>query len=78
MKQTTLIAIILGVLVLISVVQAFQLNGLKNSVSEGQLSISSSGTSTRVATSSGSGDTGGRAAALPTSIKNLPTMVGGC
>lgn len=77
MKQTTLVAIILGVLVLISVVQAFQLSGLKNNVIEGQLSISSSSTNTRVA-SSGSDDTSRRAAALPSSVKNLPQMVGGC
>lgn len=77
MKQTTLVAIILGVLVLISVLQAFQLTGLKNKIVEGQLSTGSSSTTTRVATSSGSGDSG-RAAALPSSIKNLPQMVGGC
>jgi regulatory protein YycH of two-component signal transduction system YycFG len=76
MKKTTLVAIILGVLVLVSVVQAFQLNSLKEKVAEGQLSIGSSSGKTTPQTSSG--DSGKRAAALPSSIRNLPQMVGGC
>lgn len=75
MKQTTIVAIVLGVLVLISVVQAFQLNSMKTKVSEGQLSIGSSSSKTPVASS---GDTGKTTASLPSSIKDLPTMVGGC
>ena len=75
MKQATLVAIILGMLVLISVVQAFQLNGLKTKVAEGQLSVKSSSGATPVASS---GDSSKRTAALPSSIKNLPKMVGGC
>ncbi len=76
MKTTTIVAIILGVLVLISVVQAFQLNGLKTKVAEGQLSVGSSDSKTTVATSSGS--SGKSTASLPSSVKNLPQMVGGC
>ncbi len=76
MKSTTIVAIILGVLVLISVVQAFQLNSLKNKVVEGSLSVGSSGSKTVVATSSG--DSGKTTASLPASVKNLPQMVGGC
>lgn len=75
MKTTTIVAIILGVLVLISVVQAFQLNGLKEKIAEGQLSVSSS--SGKI-TPSASEDSSKRTAALPSSIKNLPQMVGGC
>ena len=75
MKSTTVVALILGVLVLISVVQAFQLNSLKSKVSEGQLSVGSSSVSTPVASS---GDSGKKAASLPSSIKDLPQMVGGC
>lgn len=74
MKKTTIVTIILGVLVLISVVQAFQLNGLKTNLEEGQVSISSSGSSAPVSSGGTSGGTG----SLPSSIKDLPTMVGGC
>ncbi len=76
MKTTTIVAVILGILVLISVVQAFQLNSLKSKVEDGQLSVGSSSSKTTVATSSG--DSSKKTASLPTSIKNLPTMVGGC
>jgi len=76
MKTTTIVAIILGILVLISVVQAFQLNSLKDKVGEGQLSVGSSSSKTTVATSSG--DSGKTATSLPASVKNLPQMVGGC
>lgn len=78
MEKTTIIAIILGVLVLISVVQAVQLNGLKEKVSDGRFSVSSSGSSARTSVSSGSSDSDKRTAALPSSVKNLPQMVGGC
>ena len=80
MKTTTIITVILGILVLISVVQAFQLNSLKEKVSEGQLSVSSSGSSsgTAVSSSGSSSNSGKTTAALPSSIKNLPQMVGGC
>lgn len=74
MKTTTIVAIILGVLVLISVAQALQLNSLKSKVAEGQLSIGSSSSKTPVASSEGSGKT----ASLPSSVKELPQMVGGC
>lgn len=75
MNQKVIVAIILGVLVLLSVVQAFQLNGLKTTMAEGQLSVESSGGTTPVASS---GDTGKRTTSLPSSIKDLPQMVGGC
>lgn len=76
MKTTTIVAIILGILVLISVVQAFQLNSLKNKVAEGQLSVGASSSKTTVATPSGDSDK--KTASLPSSVKNLPKMVGGC
>ena len=75
MKTTTIVAVILGVLVLVSVVQAFQLNGLKEKVTDGQLSIKSASSTTPVASS---GSSGKKTASLPSSIKNLPQMVGGC
>lgn len=75
MKTTTIVAVILGILVLISVVQAFQLNGLKAKVAEGQLSVGSSSSRTSVAAPSGDSS---KKASLPASVKNLPQMVGGC
>lgn len=75
MKTTTIVAIILGVLVLISIVQAFQLNGLKEKIANGQLTVGSSSSSAPATTSAGAGK---KTAALPSSVKNLPQMVGGC
>jgi len=76
MKQTTIVAIVLGVLVIVSAVQSFQLSKLKEKVASGQLSLGSSTGSSSSGTNvaSGSGKTG----ALPDNIKNLPQMVGGC
>jgi len=76
MKTTTIVAIILGVLVLISIVQAFQLNGLKKKVAEGQLTVGSSAGKTTPLSAPTSG--GQKAASLPSSVKELPQMVGGC
>lgn len=76
MKTTTIVAIILGVLVLITIVQAFQLSSLKKNVAEGKLSVGSSSGRTTPTTSSG--DSGKQTASLPTSVKDLPQMVGGC
>lgn len=72
MKTTTIIAIVLGVLVLISAVQAFQLNGLKAKVEQGQVGFSSGGSATPLASGAGSGS------GVPPSLDDLPQMVGGC
>ena len=76
MKQTTIVAIILGVLVLISALQAFQLNNLKENVETGGLKMGS-GSSVATPLSSG-GDSDKSVQSLPSSVKNLPKMVGGC
>lgn len=75
MKQTTVIAIILGVLVLVSLVQAYQLTALKTRLAGGQLSISSGVSRTSPLSS---GDSGKKTASLPSNIQELPAMVGGC
>lgn len=75
MKQSVIVALILGVLVLISAIQAIELSSLKETISEGGLSVKSSSSSTPVASQ---GDSGKTTTALPSSIKNLPKMVGGC
>jgi len=69
MDKNVVIAIVLGVLVLIAGVQAFQLFTLKNKLADGQFSTN---TATGAASPSGSGPQ------LPSNLQNLPNMVGGC
>ncbi|MBI4453669.1 hypothetical protein HY636_03420 [Candidatus Woesearchaeota archaeon] len=76
MEKRTIMAIVLGLLVVVSLVQAFQLNGLKNKITDSQLKMSSNSGST--STSVASGDGSKKTAALPSNIKELPQMVGGC
>ncbi len=67
MNKNVVIAIVLGALVLIAGVQAFQLFTLKTKLAGGQLSTSAP-------TQSG----GGGNPQLPSNLQNLPNMVGGC
>jgi hypothetical protein len=73
MNQNVVIAIVLGALVLIAAVEAYQLVGLKNKIESGNVQVASAGAPAAQAT----GGSGG-APALPTSLQNLPGMVGGC
>jgi len=73
MKKTTILTVVLAVLVLVSVVQAVQLDGLKEVVSEGQLTVKSASTTLPVANSPAK-----TTSSVPKSIQNLPQMVGGC
>ena len=68
MNKNVVIAIVLGALILIGGIQAFQLYSLKTKMAGGQIS-----TGTQVA----SGGAGG-SPQLPSSLENLPGMVGGC
>jgi hypothetical protein len=70
MKSTTIVAVILGILLIVAGVQAYQLSELKTTLKEDGLKVSSGGGS--------SGSTSQRADPVPASIKDLPTMVGGC
>ena len=76
MKQTTIMAIALVVLLLITAVQALQLRGLKVALDEGKMTIG--GSSGKVTPTASSGGSGSSAGSLPSSIQNLPSMVGGC
>lgn len=74
-----LLTTVLAILVVVLVVQAFQLVGMSATVSEqGQklASLEASGASLS-ASAAGSASTGG-SGALPPSLQNLPDMVGGC
>ena len=66
MDKELIITIVLAVLVVISVVQAVEINSLKTSISTGGIATVSAN-----APSAGS-------AAVPSNIQNLPEMVGGC
>ena len=68
MNKNVVIAIVLGALVLIAGVQAFQLFTLKTKLAGGQISTSAP-------TQSGGG---GGSPQLPSNLENLPSMVGGC
>ncbi len=67
MNKDMIIAIVLGILVVISVVQAIQLNNLKDNIATGG-----------VATVSANSPVQGSGAGLPSNLQNLPEMVGGC
>lgn len=73
MDQKIVISIILGVLVIISAVQAFQLYTLKEKVSTSGLKTG--GSSVPIVAGS-AGSAGG--AGVPSSAGGLPQMVGGC
>ena len=75
MKTTTIFTIVLAILLLVSLVQAFQLNGIKDKLADETLSVGSASVKTPAASSGGSS---GAPKSLPTSIQDLPTMVGGC
>lgn len=66
-SNNVIIAVVLGVLVVIAAVQAFQMIGLKNRVG------TSTGAIATPVQSAGAGN-----AQLPSNLQNLPQMVGGC
>lgn len=74
MERKKIMVVVLGVLLLVLVVQSFQLNGLKEKVTDGKTILKSSSSSVPVASASDEGKTG----SVPSSIKDLPDMVGGC
>ncbi len=68
MDKNVIIAIVLGALVLVAGIQAFSLMSLTSKVQSGGVAVS--------APAQASGGSSG--AALPSSLQNLPSMVGGC
>lgn len=74
MNKNVVFAVVLGLLIVISVVQALQLSGLREKIANGGFSVSGKATSTSaVASDSSSG-----AASDSKSLSSLPSMVGGC
>ena len=76
MEKNTLVAMVLGVLVLIAAVSAFQLNGLRNTLSGGAI-VSTVNTASQPSPIPQSAPSGGNPQ-IPSSLQNLPDMVGGC
>jgi len=71
MKQATIVAVVLAVLLVIAVVQAFQLSGLKSKVAGGQVNVKSASVQTAQAANN-----------APIQAQSTPDlssgMVGGC
>ncbi len=64
MNRNVIIVVVLVVLVLLTAVQAIQLSSLKTGISTGKVSVGSAPQSSGVS--------------APSSIQDLPSMVGGC
>lgn len=71
MNQNVVIAIVLGALVLIAAVEAYQLMGIKNKIASGNVQVGAAGVTPQSGGGAGS-------PVLPSSLDNLPGMVGGC
>ena len=69
MNKNWIFAIVLAILVVVSAVQAVQLNSIKEDISTGKIST---GTSTSTSSSSGT------ASSSASSLSSLPQQVGGC
>lgn len=69
MEKETIFAVIVGVLIVVSVIQAIQLVTLSKNIQAGIFKTSVS--------SSASGSTSGNMQ-VPSNLENLPGMVGGC
>lgn len=67
MEQKTIVTIILGVLVLIAAVQAYQFSELKTKLAGGSVPVATV-----------SAPSSGNAPQVPSNLQNLPQMVGGC
>ncbi len=74
MRKNVIVFIVLGLLIVISAVQALELIGLKAKISDASFTVKGSSQSEPVASSSSS-SAGNTVAA---SIADLPSMVGGC
>ena len=72
--KTIVMMVMLGLLVLVSAVQAFELLNLKEKLSDENLKVSSASSKTTV----GQGGSTAGGGALSKNLENLPSMVGGC
>lgn len=81
-NASKILPVVLVALILLSAVQAFQLNALKEKISGGKISVSTnSGSKSPISSGSAGGavaSSGSSGSGAPASIANLPSMVGGC
>ncbi len=78
MDRDALIAILLGVLVLVSAVQTYELVSLKGRVAGAPAGVGTAVVSTAPAAAAPASGGQPSAAVLPKSLQSLPTQVGGC
>ncbi len=71
--KTIVMMVMVGLLVLVSAVQAVQLMDLKEKLSDDSLTVSSASGKTAVGAGPGAGGS-----SLSKNLENLPSMVGGC
>ncbi|HLD80768.1 MAG TPA: hypothetical protein VJA40_02090 [archaeon] len=71
LNRELVLTILLGVLVVVSAVQAYQLIGLSDKIATGEVAVS------KLKAAGASAGSGG-SSTLAQSLANLPTQVGGC
>jgi len=72
MNKNWIFAVVLGVLIIVSIVQAVQLTGIKESIGSGDITIGGGSSTTNTGSSSAS------STSSSSSLSELPSMVGGC
>ncbi len=77
-EASKILPAVLIALVLVSAVQAFQLNSLKEKVESGTLSVSSGSKEAVTGGSVSGGTVASSGGGIPAGIADLPQMVGGC
>jgi hypothetical protein len=79
MKSENLLTILLGLLIVISAVQAYQLINLKDAVSQGA-TVAASAPQAQYSSAAQSAGSSGIASSqsTPSALNNAPNMVGGC
>ncbi len=77
MNMNKILPVVLVALILVSAVQAFQLNALKEKLDAGKVSVSTASSGPKVA-AGGASSSASSAPAGGTDINSLPSMVGGC
>lgn len=78
MNRNLVIGIVLALLVVISAVQAFQLASIKGKLGTGPSTGGAVKTTAQTTTPTAAGGGATPPAQLPSSLENLPSMVGGC